>query len=124
MTRHHRIDYLEISVTDLAAAKEFYAAAFDWRFTDYGPGYSGIQGEEREQGGLTVLEEGKSLTGGGPLAILYSDALDETLAAVTAAGGTISTPPFDFPGGRRFHFTDPSGNELAVWTQNGEVAPL
>ena len=121
MPRHHRIDYLEIAVTDLAAAKKFYASAFGWRFTDYGPGYSGIQGDEREQGGLALLEEGKSVgSGGGPLAILYSDALDDTLAAVEGAGGTISTPPFDFPGGRRFHFADPFGNELAVWTQHSE----
>ena len=121
MARHHRIDYLEIPVTDLAVAKAFYAAAFGWSFTDYGTGYCGIQGDEREQGGLALLEEGKSVTKGGPLAILYSDSLDDTLAAVGKAGGTIRTPPFDFPGGRRFHFEDPSGNELAVWTQHGEA---
>ena len=120
MPRHHRIDYIEITVTDLAASKAFYDAAFDWKFTDYGPGYSGIQGDEREQGGLSVLEEGKPLSTGGPLAVVYSDEIDETLAAVESAGGTISTPLFEFPGGRRFHFKDPSGNELAVWTQSGE----
>ena len=53
---------------------------------------------------------------GGPLVVLYSDDLDASLAAVEAAGGEVSTPPFGFPGGRRFHFRDPSGNELAVWT--------
>ena len=120
MPRHHRIDYLEIAVTDLTKAKEFYAAAFDWAFTDYGPGYSGIQGDEREQGGLALLEEGKSIVTGGLLAVIYSEELDDTLAAVKSAGGAISTPPFDFPGGRRFHFKDPFGNELAVWKQNAE----
>lgn len=119
MSRHHRIDYIEISATDLGAAKTFYAAAFGWEFTDYGPGYSGIQGDEREQGGLCALEEGKSIQSQGPLVILFSSALDDTLTAVEGAGGTITTPPFDFPGGRRFHFRDPSGNELAVWTTTG-----
>lgn len=117
MSRHHRIDYIEITVTDLAASKAFYTAAFGWGFTDYGPAYSGIQGDEGEQGGMRPLEEGESLKGGGPLVILYSDTLDETCSAVKSAGGTITTAPFDFPGGRRFHFNDPSGNELAVWTQ-------
>ena len=112
--RHHVIDYIEITVRDMAAAKAFYTAAFGWQFKDYGPGYSGIQGVEREMGGLA---QGDEVTTGGPLVILYSEDLDATLAAVRLAGGAITTEPFDFPGGRRFHFTDPSGNQLAVWTQ-------
>ncbi len=112
--RHHTIDYIELTVPDLAAAKAFYGGAFGWEFTDYGPGYAGIKGTPREQGGLT---QGEPKGPGGALVVLYSEKLDETLAAVTAAGGTISTPPFDFPGGRRFHFTDPGGNELGVWSE-------
>jgi hypothetical protein len=111
---HHGIDYVEVSVTDLAAAKAFYASAFGWRFTDYGPDYAGIQGNEREPGGLRRVER---VTTGGPLVILYSTDLEATRRAVLEAKGTISTEPFDFPGGRRFHFRDPSGNELAVWSE-------
>ncbi|MEM6296554.1 MAG: VOC family protein [Myxococcota bacterium] len=111
---HHAIDYVEITAPDLAAAKAFYSAAFGWTFNDYGPGYAGIVGETREQGGLA---QGEPRGAGGPLVVLYSDDLDATLAAVKSAGGTISTEPFDFPGGRRFHFTDPGGNELAVWSE-------
>ena len=114
MPRHHTLDYVEITVRDLAEARQFYGSAFGWAFTDYGPTYAGIQGDGREQGGL---EQSDTLrTGGGPLVILYSDDLDASLAAVEAAGGTILAAPFGFPGGRRFHFLDPSGNELAVWT--------
>lgn len=111
---HHAIDYGEITVTDVAASKAFYATAFGWKFTDYGPDYAGIQGVGREQGGLT---KGTPSGRGGPLVILFSTDLDATLKAVRVAGGTITTEPFTFPGGRRFHFTDPSGNELAVWAE-------
>jgi predicted enzyme related to lactoylglutathione lyase len=111
--RHHAIDYIELAVTDLAAAKQFYGAAFGWRFTDYGPGYAGIQGEGREPGGF---REEEAVQPGGPLVVLYSTDLDATLKAVRAAGGRIVKEPFSFPGGRRFHFADPSGNELAVWS--------
>jgi hypothetical protein len=110
---HHAIDYVELGATDVAAAKRFYAAAFGWRFNDYGPDYAGIQGEGREVGGIAKAD---AVRGGGPLVVLYSERLDATLAAITAAGGRIVTPPFGFPGGRRFHFADPSGNELAVWS--------
>jgi uncharacterized protein len=111
---HHAIDYVEISVTDVAEAKRFYGAAFGWTFSDYGPDYAGIQGPGREVGGFS---KAASVRGGGPLVVLYSQRLDETLAKVAAAGGRIAKEPFGFPGGRRFHFTDPSGNELAVWSE-------
>ena len=111
---HHAIDYIEITVKDVAAAKTFYGAAFGWTFNDYGPGYAGIRGEKREQGGL-AQDEAKKPTGGGPLVVLFSSDLDATVSAVKTAGGSIVKEPFEFPGGRRFHFADPSGNELAVW---------
>ncbi|MBV1857955.1 MAG: VOC family protein [Nannocystaceae bacterium] len=111
---HHAIDYIELSAPDLAAAKAFYGSAFGWEFNDYGPEYAGIRGTEREQGGIA---KGEPKGQGGPLVILYSENLEATLKAVTAAGGTISVPPFEFPGGRRFHFTDPGGNELGVWSE-------
>jgi len=112
MHTHHAIDYIEFSVSDMAAAKRFYEAAFGWKFTDYGPGYAGIQGESREQGGLRLVDE---VATGGPLIVLYSDDLVASFGAVREAGGRIVNEPFDFPGGRRFEFEDPSGNSLAVW---------
>jgi hypothetical protein len=110
---HHAIDYVEISVRDVPAAKRFYETAFGWQFNDYGPGYAGIRGADREIGGLAQTD---SAVTGGPLVVLYSRDLDATLAAVRSAGGEIVRKPFAFPGGRRFHFHDPSGNELAVWS--------
>jgi hypothetical protein len=121
---HHAIDYIEITVTDVAEAKRFYGAAFGWRFNDYGPDYAGIRsvvgtadsagasGKEREVGGF---RKDASVRAGGPLVVLYSSDLEQTLAKVREAGGKIVKDPFPFPGGRRFHFVDPSGNELAVW---------
>ena len=110
---HHTIDYVEITVSDIAAAKAFYGRAFGWTLTDYGPDYVGIGGDGKEQGGLTL----GAPIGGGPLVIVYSDDLEGTLEAVTDAGGRIVQPIFSFPGGRRFHFADPAGNELAVWSE-------
>jgi hypothetical protein len=109
---HHAIDYIELTVRDIAAAKAFYSAAFGWEFNDYGPEYAGIKGDGREVGGLRRDDE---VTPGGPLVILFSTDLESSLAAVRAAGGLIVKEPYGFPGGRRFHFADPSGNELAVW---------
>ena len=110
---HHCIDYIEIACTDLAASRAFYAAAFDWSFTEYGPDYLGIKKPGGgEQGGLRGSDV---VVPGGPLVVLFSNDLDATLTAVEAAGGRILVPPFAFPGGRRFHFADPSGNALAVW---------
>lgn len=118
MHRHHAIDYIEFTVTDLAAAKRFYADAFGWEFTDYGPQYSGI----RDPAGDTAPEVGglsqdSQVRSGGPLVLLFSVDLDRSVEAVTRAGGTVVNGPYDFPGGRRFHFTDPSGNELGVWAE-------
>ena len=113
MHKHHAIDYVELTDRDLAQAKSFYEAAFGWVFNDYGPEYAGIQGEGRELGGLHQTEP---LRLGGPLVVLYSEDLETSVASVRAAGGEIAQEPFPFPGGRRFHFKDPSGNELAVWT--------
>ena len=111
---HHAIDYIEINVTDLAAAKEFYAAAFGWAFNDYGPDYAGIRSPDGE-GEVGGLNPGREPKPGGPLVLLYSDDLDATVTAVDSAGGRIVEAPYEFPGGRRFHFADPAGNELGVW---------
>jgi uncharacterized protein len=113
MHTHHAIDYIEITVADVAAAKRFYGTAFGWSFNDYGPGYAGIKGDGREVGGF---KQGTTIPGG-PLIVLYSSDLAASLAAVRSAGGAIAKEPFAFPGGRRFEFTDPSGNLLAVWSE-------
>ncbi len=117
--RHHAIDYVELTVTDLAEAKRFYADAFDWSFTDYGPAYAGIRGAGEgapEVGGLRL--DAQPPRPGGPLVLLFSADLDRTLAAVESAGGRVTEGPYPFPGGRRFHFADPSGNELGVWAEH------
>lgn len=116
--RHHAIDYVELTVTDLEQAKRFYTDAFGWKFNDYGPGYAGIQSSQGE-GAPEVggLRAGQEVQAGGPLVLLYSTNLDGSVEAVRNAGGHVVNGPYEFPGGRRFHFTDPSGNELGVWAQ-------
>ena len=115
--RHHSIDYIELNVTELVATKHFYSAAFGWRFNDYGPEYAGfvMPGGDAEAGGLNATGEGA--VGGSPMVLLYSDDLDGTVAAVREAGGEVRVEPYAFPGGRRFHFADPSGNVLGVWSE-------
>jgi len=115
MPGHHTVDFFEIPVTDMAGAKAFYAAAFGWTFKDWGPSYADIQGAGMT-GGLRLV--GGQPTTGGPLIILYSDDLAASERAVTAAGATV-TERHEFPGGKRFHFVDPTGCELAVWTKVG-----
>ena len=113
--QHHTIDYVEFTVLDLAEAKRFYGAAFDWTFNDYGPEYAGIRGHAGgEVGGMIQRPE---VERGGPLVVLYSADLEGSVEAVRDAGGRLVKEPFAFPGGRRFHFLDPSGNELAVWSE-------
>ena len=111
---HHTIDYIEIGVDDVAAAKAFYASAFGWEFSDYGPGYAGIRRPDRP-GVLGGLRGAGARPPGGPLGRLWSADLDSPAAAVVGAGGRIAQEPYAFPGGRRFHFLDPAGNELGVW---------
>lgn len=115
---HHAIDYVEINVgTAMAPTRAFYEQAFGWEFTDYGPDYAGIRwtSGEGEVGGLNAAKEGSR---GGVLVLLYSDDLDATVRNVADAGGEVVEGPYDFPGGRRFHFIDPAGNELGVWASS------
>ena len=113
MERDRRIDYIELPATDIAATKRFYSDAFGWKFTDYGPDYTSFE-DGRLAGGFT--KDGK-VAEGGPLVVIYADKLEAVEAKVRQAGATIVKPIFGFPGGRRFHFSDPSGNELAVWSE-------
>jgi hypothetical protein len=114
---HHRIDYIELAAPDLGAAKAFYTETFGWSFTDWGDDYTAFK-DGRLDGGFRRGE----VTVGGPLVILFSADLERSAAAVEANGGTIAEPIFSFPGGRRFHFKDPSGNVLAVWSDREPVA--
>jgi len=114
---HHSLDYIELVVTDLEASKSFFGDAFGWSFNDYGPGYAGIvspRGDGNEAGGLMLADDPRPI--GGPLVLLYSEDLDTTKAAIEKAGGTILQEPYEFPGGRRLHFADPTGTELGVWS--------
>lgn len=107
-----KLDYLEMPATGgtLDRLKAFYSAAFSWSFTDYGPTYSAFS--EGLDGGFQADVADAPAK---PLPVLYSEDLEKTLGAVQNAGGTIIKPIFSFPGGRRFHFLDPAGNEIAVW---------
>jgi predicted enzyme related to lactoylglutathione lyase len=109
-----RIDYIEFHATDIAATKTFFTGVFGWRFTDYGPDYTSFE-DGRIAGGFARAESVKPT---GPLVVIYSSGLEAMEAKVKAAGGAIVKEIFSFPGGRRFHFTDPSGNELSVWSDH------
>ncbi|MFK7737969.1 MAG: VOC family protein [Pirellulaceae bacterium] len=116
--KHHEISYIELSVTDMHTAQQFYGSAFGWEFTDYAPVYAGIKklSGEGESGGLSLVDRVES---GGPLVLLYSADLEASLDSVKKAGGTIVQDVMSYPGGRRFHFSDPSGNTLGVFTTAG-----
>ncbi len=101
-----RIDNIEFNVADIARSKAFYGSVFGWSFTDYGPRYTEFD-DGRLRGGFTT---------GGPLVIVYAEDLADTQRRVEAAGAEVCRATFAFPGGRRFHFRDPDGYELAVWT--------
>lgn len=109
-----RIDYIELPCSDIAKAKAFYTAVFGWTFTDYGPDYTSFH-DGRLAGGFTTDRVAR--TGGGPLVVLYVADLEAAQVRVEKAGGRIALPIFSFPGGRRFHFLDPTGSELAVWSE-------
>ena len=109
----HALDYVEFAVADTAASRVFYEAALGWEFNDYGPEYAGIRQGAGEGGGLRLDADAAAAA---PLPGVRSTDLDASYAAVIAAGGAITVEPFAFPGGRRFQFRDPDGNELIVYT--------
>ncbi len=116
MPAHETINYVEYPARDLPATQAFFQAAFGWTFTQYGPDYAAFSGQGLD-GGFFRSDMAATTAQGSALIIFYSERLEETLAKVVAAGGKIVKPVFSFPGGRRFHFTEPSGNEFAVWAQ-------
>jgi hypothetical protein len=109
--KDYSIDYIELHVSAVPANKKFYGDAFGWQFQDWGPDYASFDGAGIAGG----IANGEVSASGAPLVILYASKLEEALSRVEAASGRIVKPIFSFPGGRRFHFTDPAGNELAIW---------
>ncbi len=109
-----KIDYVEFLCSDMKVVEEFYRSVFGWTFQHWGDEYMSFN-DGRMNGGFRAGQPARGTT----LVILYALELERTEAAVREAGGTITQPVFSFPGGRRFHFTDPAGNELAVWSDAG-----
>lgn len=118
MHEHEKINYLEFPAQDIEAAKLFFARVFAWSFVDYGPNYTAFSNAGID-GGFFKSELNCSAVRGCVLAVFYSRELEATQAKIESAGGTIVKPVFSFPGGRRFHFADPNGNEYAVWSDIG-----
>ena len=113
--KDRRIDYVEFSVGNIARSRDFYGKAFDWTFKDHGPGYCEFT-DGHMSGGFSLAGGSAPASAGGPLVILFADSLEECQGRVEKAGGKIVKPAYGFPGGRRFHFADPDGYELAVWS--------
>jgi predicted enzyme related to lactoylglutathione lyase len=109
--RDQRIDYVELPAKQFAATKKFYAGVFGWTYQDWGEGYA----DTKDSGVGSGLN--REAPGAAPLVVLYAVDLEGTRARIVAGGGTIVREIFEFPGGRRFHFRDPAGNELAVWSE-------
>ncbi len=120
--REKRIDYIEFPAKDMSTVKAFYTTVFGWEFVDYGPEYASFTLESAGLGGGFYQSDGPAA--GLPLVVIHVDDLEAAQAAVTASGGAITKPTFSFPGGKRFHFTDPSGNELSVWHDDGADTSL
>lgn len=116
MNRTGKIDYIEFPSTNIETTKKFFSDAFEWSFVDYGSDYVAIQNAGMN-GGFYKSENIATTNNGSVLVVLYSSNLEETLNKVKICGGTVVREIFSFPGGRRFHFADPNGNEYAVWSE-------
>jgi len=116
MSRHQKIDYVEFPAKDIEKVKSFFSTIFGWEFTDHGPEYTYFL-HEGLSGGFYKSDNHCSTTTGSVLIVFFSDDLEPTQKKIIDAGGTIIKETFSFPGGSRFHFTDPNGNEYAVWSE-------
>lgn len=116
MNEHEKINYVEFPAKDIDGAKAFFTTVFGWSFTDYGPDYTAFSNEGID-GGFFRSELSVSTNNGSALVVFYSKDLERTQSKIENAGGSIIRPVFRFPGGRRFHFSDPNGNEYAVWSE-------
>lgn len=117
MNEHEKINYVEFPAKDISATKEFFIQAFHWSFDDYGPDYAAFSNQGID-GGFYKAELSSTTSNGAALIVFYSKNLEQTQSKIEHAHGKIIKPIFSFPGGRRFHFTEPSGNEFAVWSDN------
>ncbi len=116
MNEHEKINYIEFPAKDIPAVKEFFSAAFGWKFEDYGSDYVAFSNEGVD-GGFFKSDQVSTTDNGAALIVFYSKDLAGTQSKIESAGGVIVQPIFLFPGGRRFHFSDPNGNEYAVWSE-------
>ena len=115
MHEHEKINYVELPSKDIDLTKDFFKKVFHWQFEDYGPEYTAFCNAGIE-GGFYKSDLNSSTKNGSALIVFYSFDLESSLSKITGAGGSIIKPVFSFPGGRRFHFCDPTGNEFAVWS--------
>ena len=115
MNAHEMINYIELPSSDLSKTKAFFATAFGWQFEDFGTEYIAFNNAGID-GGFYKSDKHASTNNGSALVVLYSENLQSTQKKIQQSGGEIIKPVFSFPGGKRFHFTDPSDNEFAVWS--------
>jgi predicted enzyme related to lactoylglutathione lyase len=123
MNSHEKINYIEFPAKDIIATKAFFTQVFGWLFVDYGPEYTAFSESQADaatnrgiEGGFFQSDLHSSTKMGSALTVFYSDNLEQTQTKIEQAKGSIIKPIFSFPGGRRFHFSDPSDNEFAVWS--------
>ena len=111
------VDYLEIPTRNVNETKRFFSELFGWSFIDYGPDYAAFD-DGRMTGGFFKSEKTAGVDAGNPLIVFYFEALEEIRSRVTSLGGRITRDIFEFPGGRRFHFSDPGDGEFAIWSDH------
>lgn len=115
MNQHEKMNYVEFLAKDLQSVKEFFISVFDWKFTDYGPEYTAFS-DEGLNGGFYKSNNFSTTSNGAGLIVFYSNFLEDTYSKIKNSSGKIMKEIFEFPGGKRFHFSDPCGNEFAVWS--------
>ena len=115
--KHEQVQYIEFLSKDISRAKKFYTKSFGWKFTDYGPDYTSFE-DGRIGGGFARADKRSVVETGGVLVVFYHPRLEQIREKVIALGGRITRDTFSFPGGRRFHFAEPSGNECAIWSED------
>ncbi|MDO6568906.1 VOC family protein [Alteromonas sp. 1_MG-2023] len=116
MAIHEKLNYVELGTLNISSTKQFFEAVFGWTFTDYGPEYTAFS-DQGLDGGFFKAEQASTTDKGGALLVFYSADIRQTLDKVKAAGGEVVQSIFEFPGGCRFHFVEPGGNEFAVWSE-------
>ena len=117
MNEHEKINYIEFPAKNIDTTKAFFKAIFNWDFVDYGPDYTAFSNQGLD-GGFFKSDLVVSTKNGSALVVFYSENLEQTSSKIELSNGAIIKPIFSFPGGRRFHFSDPNGNEYAVWSDN------